>query len=84
MLCYRSAPITYAALPAHRSHMRGPAFGKIGGDIEIARSSRKFAYGGKRSENRADSPKGGPPHFRDLPLCRAKARIIAKNVETLD
>ena len=75
MVCYRSAPVAYAG---------GPAFGKIVRNMKGAGLSEKIAYGGKGSEIRADSPKGGPPHFRDLPLCRTKARIVSKNVETLD
>ena len=51
-------------------------FGKIRGHMEAARSSRKIAYGGIRSENRALPPVGGPlnptsiiPHLAALVKC---------------
>ena len=57
-------------------------FGKTEGDMEVARSSRNFAYGVVRAEKRALTAVAGP--FWELALYRFKARLAAKNLEPLD
>ena len=50
--------------------------------MEVARSSRNFAYGVVRAEKRDRTAVPGP--FWELALYRFKPRLSAKNFKTLD
>lgn len=62
----------------------GLVFGKIRGHIEVARSSRNFAYGGIRSENRASTGVLGPSSFGNPNGCSPRPRFAKKYLKSLD
>ena len=59
-------------------------YGKIKAIWRVARSSKKFAYGVYRSENRAASSLGGPLSFGNPNGCSSRPHFTKKMLKTLD